>query len=239
MEDPTQTADIVWHVVVHQPYASCKAVFEGLAPEYLIGEHEADESIKRTHTHAMLVNPTVGAEGIRKRIKSHGFGGRGNFAILTVAEKSRQPYDKEKLGIYILKGKESVCKDTTLEEEEILRWVGEWVQPVRQEPAAPQTKKEQPATHYELIVKIVMDTRGMNGVWEHMMNLGTDNEGVALEDTWVCRNRKAVWNYMIKVLNENKVRTSRNELERFFVSILRHDREACDRMYENIIEKIF
>jgi len=84
-----------------------------------------------------------------------------------------------------------------------------------------------------------LDTRQLNGVWEHMTMLGTDNEGVALEDAWVCRNRKAVWNYMIKVLNENKVRTSRNELERFFVSILRHDREACDRMYENIIEKIF
>lgn len=234
--------EVVWHVVIHATYDACRQVFEGLSPAYLIGQHDADESINRTHVHAMLVNPTVGVEGIRKRINSHGHGGRGNYAILQRTESSRQPYDKDKLAVYILKGKRDSCVESTYDANQIDKWVGDWVETpkkLKNEIVEKPTKKEAPATHYELIVKILMDTRQMNGVWEHMTCLGTDNQGIALEDQWVCRNRKAVWNYMIKVLNENRVRTSRNELERFFVSILRHDREACDRMYENIIEKIF
>ena len=48
------------------------------AEHMLVYEHAADEEIKKTHCHILMVNCTMGQEGLKKRAKTMGFNFSGN-----------------------------------------------------------------------------------------------------------------------------------------------------------------
>lgn len=230
-------ADVL-HVVIHQVYSDVKLLhLEDCCERILIGQHDADESISRTHCHVMLVKCSITHEAIRKRIASAGFGGRGNYSILTTAR------DEDKLGIYILKGDRRIAQQFSYTEEQILKWVAQWISypPATKKNSKPNQNSESKnsQTHCEIMSAILAETRALEGIWERINRIVTDDDGRMMEEEWVCKNRRLVFNVMLKHLAKNHVRTSKHELERFWVTMMRDEQVTKAALYETLMKKIY
>lgn len=237
---------VVWQVVVKQPYESVKALeLEAYADNVLFAEHGADGSTARIHTHVVLDGVKVGRAAIEKRIKKHGYGGRGNYAILTECKDIKQPYDRDKLCIYVLKGNVELCKQTTYSSDQIAQWAAQWQGFVKRSASTPKEKPEaktlsKPDTsHWAIMEDIRQETRQHPGIWTQVNTIHTGDDGLVHEPIWVCNNRKHVWNTMIKHLTKHKVRTSKNELERFWVSMMREEENTSHALYSSIMRKLY
>lgn len=238
------TTPIVWHVMIHQPFVEVEQLLlSEICEKFLFGQHDADENVNRTHTHVMLVNPKLSNEGIRRRILKAGFGGRGNYAIIT--SSGGNSYTEEKLGIYILKGNREIAKKFSYSEEQISEWVSKWVfHPVettdkRKQEGDSSKSKKSPENHWDVMKAIIAETRQLPGVWEQQNEIVSDDSGIAMEGVWFCRNRRAVWTVMLAHLDKNKIRTSRNELERFYLTMMREDGYTRVALYDSIMKKIY
>lgn len=237
---------VVWQVVVKQPYESVKALeLSAYADNVLFAEHGADGSTKRIHTHVVLDGVKVGRAAIEKRIKKFGYGGRGNYAILTECKDIKEPYDRDKLCVYVLKGNKDLCKQTTYSDEQIVQWVSQW-QGFGKRPAeklinhpAKSALPKPDMSHWAIMEVIREETRSHPGVWTEINQITTGDDGLVQEPMWVCNNRKHVWNVMIKHLTKHKIRTSKNELERFWVSMMREEQNTSHALYSSIMRKLY
>lgn len=118
----------MWQVIIHRPYSDISGLlWDKWSDKQLICQHEADENIPRTHCHIALIDVKVGAEAIRKMVTERGFGGRGQYGIHTVAKESKQPYDLEKLAVYMIKGDVGVIKRSSYDERQHRNWAAQWV----------------------------------------------------------------------------------------------------------------
>lgn len=118
----------IFQVIIHKDYNDVSGVpWERWADRILICQHEADEEIKRTHCHIMLDGIKVGVEAIGKYIRNSGLGGRGNYGIHTVTQKTKQPYDRDKLAPYMTKGDVGSIRKSSYENSLHNLWAGNWV----------------------------------------------------------------------------------------------------------------
>lgn len=70
---------------------------------YLGRTHSPDEGCERTHSH-FAIQYKYTKQALSKFLNSNGINGSENYGILSRCEKSKKPYDFDKLSIYILKG---------------------------------------------------------------------------------------------------------------------------------------
>lgn len=229
----------MYQVVVHVGYDVAKQLkLEECAEQILICEHQADEKVNRTHIHAMLDGVKVSAEAIRKRINKAELGGRGNYGIFT--SWKGEPYDRDKLGTYMLKGDKALLRQTNYTDEQIISWVHAWVGFVKREPLQPKKNaKEGVKSHWDIMQEIIAETRTMKGVWSQVNTIVSGDDGIVLDDLWVCNNKKAVWDCMIKHLAKNRIRTSKHELERWYVTMMREEKDTSQAMYSSIMKKLY
>lgn len=223
---------MIFQVVIHQVYDIVKEMkLEECAENYMICQHEADEEINRTHCHIMLEGVSVSDETIRKRIMRAGAGGRGQYAILKKVKRGGAEYDRDKLGVYMLKGDKEKYMAGTYPVSKIEEWVSAWVAP-RSKQDEVEVKEEKGRDHWTLM-NIIMDKS--KEFWKESNVI--DVYGCLVIEVR-CTNKRAVWDCMMRVLNENKVRLSFNELERFFLTIIRRDTDVSSKLYEKILNRI-
>lgn len=231
----------VWQVVLHAPYDDIKVLkLEECADNILICQHEADDGVNRTHCHVMLDGVKVSDEAIRKRINKHGLGGRGNYAI--IQRYKSEAYDTDKLGVYVLKGKLANMKQTSYESQKISAWVDDWRESVSNpsDKSPPKNGSKSPVkSHYDIMEEILQETRQRPGIWRVINTISSDEQGLIQDPVWVCENRKAVWDCMIKHLAKNKIRTSKHELERWYVTMMREEKNTSEAMYSSIMRKLY
>lgn len=158
MESPSQPTNQdlptlpVWQVVLSgdkgkdKPFQECEAICVWLLKNtsgYLVGEHPSkwykdpktlQMEYKGIHCHILIEGLKVSRTALEKEIKKYVSKGKG--AILTCfkpRDAPPEPYDKDKLATYILKGQKSICKATSYTEEYIVERVQAWIEPVRDE----------------------------------------------------------------------------------------------------------
>jgi len=228
---------MIFHVILHAYFADVSGFYDwavSVSTSVLVGEHEADEQVKRTHCHFMI-NANITDEGIRQQLKKRNLGGRGKSCIMMQTQKApRLPYDEEILSIYILKGGKTIQHHSTMDHEMIQSLQAKWVH--QKEDVSPADKSDK--THWDLIQQIIIESKKIQGVWGAVLERGEFGE-VINEEGITPQGRGVIFDIMVRVLNENKVRTSRNELERFYVSIVRHDYHSRQLLRQSIMQNVF
>lgn len=158
MESPSPTNQPtpgVLQVVLHKSYEAVKAFAEWLkenTQQYIIGEHEADDKIRNTHCHILLLGLKVSREALRKQVIKYSPGQGQNFTS-ALTQKERKPYDVDNLAIYIIKGNVNHVKSTTYDDIQIAIWASKWhshtPKVVSEHVGVPTETKKKPATIYE------------------------------------------------------------------------------------------
>lgn len=243
----------IFHLIVRRPYEDLSGImmyFREKAVRFLVGEHNVDRRDKKVHCHLAIDYPH-GRGSIEKQVLKYKLNGQGQFAIMTKTQKTRQPYDFNKLNEYILKGDKKHLRDTNQSEEYIEQCVNGWVSqeiltPVSSEkPGGPEIltpvssesgrKKKADAhmTQYKIIQEVIEYGREQGWIVTSDYNTTDGCNSIA---SW---HRKNIFKHMCTLLNKYQIRTSRNELERIYVTILRLCPETQSEIYESIYKNIF
>jgi len=224
---------MILQLVLHIAYDTCRVIADYLqesSTRFVACQHDADEEIATTHTHFSIDWP-YSVEALRKQVLKHKLGGKGQYVIMTVTQKGKQPYDYDKLNTYILKGNLATLKKSkALEQDQLTKYVADWVIPVTKESA----KKPDQQSQWDIITQVVEETKKM-GLWTN----ACISTSLGLETQLRIKDHEKVFTYLVKKLNEARIRTSRNELERIYVSVLRHDSVSTERIFSGIYKNIF
>jgi len=226
----------IFHVVILKPYVDVSGLVLDLDKfgNVLCGQHSPDDEDKTVHCHIMC-NTDKTAEAIRKRIVVHSLSGRGQYAILTKTKKLREVYDEFKLAVYILKGERDNLRYNKGYSNEFIEAALDAWQPLPVKADINLDKKSKSEskdtkTHYQLIKEIYTKaSKTTRLVRDEFGNLVSEN---------CIENSVATWHLMCKVLNDNHVRTSSHELERFYVTLLRQDPLHQEDLYNNLMRKL-
>lgn len=226
----------IYHVVVLKPYTDVSGFVLDLEKfgNVLACQHAPDEEDKTVHCHIMCDTDKT-AEAIRKRIVFHHLDGRGQYAIMLKTKKLREVYDVYKLAVYILKGERDNLKlNKGYSNDFIEAALGAWQPlPVKADINLDKKSKSESKdtkTHYQLI-KEIYDKASKT------TRLVRDEFGNLVNEHCI-ENSVATWHLMCKVLNENHIRTSSHELERFYVTLLRQDPLHQEDLYNNLMRKL-
>lgn len=225
----------IYHVVVLKPYVDVSGFVLDLEKfgNVMACQHAPDDEDKTVHCHIMCDTDKT-AEAIRKRIVYHHLDGRGQYAIMLKTKRTREIYDDYKLAIYILKGDRANLKYVKgYSDDYVETALKDWRQPVVKADVNTDKKTsndKDTKTHYQLIKDIYAKAPKTN-------RLVRDEFGNLVDEHCV-ENSVATWHLMCKVLNENHVRTSSHELERFYVTLLRQDPLHQEDLYNNLMRKL-
>jgi len=164
-------------------------------------------------------------EGLRKELKKTVKNGREEYAIMTKTERERKPYDEWMLAVYCLKGDISNHKLGKYTHPQVLDIVSAWVN------YKTKTSEEKITTQYELVQAMVPKMRQKGVIY-----MGEYGEAFAETAIVPCQENFRI---MCEELNAHKVRTSRNELERIWVTLLRQHKSNQDALYNSISASVF
>lgn len=227
----------VWHLIVRKPYDEVSEEFWGHLKEscerLLVCQHTPDVEEPNVHCHAMLVEYKKTTQALDKQRKVAGLQGE-HSRLLKVRLKTREPYEEAKLGIYCIKGSvENVKNGTSYDTIRLETWAGLWVQPRTETSVATMDDADKQPTHYQIIEQVWQELQGLS-VWEEVIGF---NDGGLQKQLKKCHYGTVLDLLQIR-LNEHKVRTSRNELERFFVTLLRQDYGGRNELRDSILKSV-
>lgn len=234
---------MIFHVVIRLAYTATAAFCEYLntsSVKYVVGEHIADEEITTTHCHfAIEWNKT--RQALEKGMKTTNVNGREISSILEKTQKTKELYDFDLLTIYITKGNVDIIKNSKgLQDTQIAALAARWVPPQTNQvvpPGEKVSKEVKDRTRWQVVQDVIEESQKIRGVWitmnENGIGLQTDTPGFRIKEF------RVVWNILIKHLNKNKISTTRNELERMWLTILRHDPTKQEELYHSIHQSIF
>jgi len=228
----------VWQLVLRKPWTDISG-FEGWLKEntlrYIVAEHPADEEIATTHCHILLEGLKVTDEGLRKQVKKYS-PGQGQYAFMKVQKRTRQPYSQSGLAIYMSKGQSEYIKSHSLADESIQEYVLAWEteeEYIERETGEP--KKDKDYTLWNITLKVrelakktttIKTCRGEYG--EYDMKTEQSVEATLENFQLLCEE-----------MNKHKIRSSRNELERAWVTLLRQDQPNQQALFESINKNVF
>lgn len=201
---------------------------------FMVVEHPPGRKDNTTHVHLALGNSDIQIEQLKKELRKVYDCGAGNkfwsFKVwdgVSLRDGRPRAYPQ-----YMIKGQYTPFIHKGWSPEEINAIRAAWDDdPIAEEYKAKQAKQEKQdkekttRTHWELIEEIYK--KG-----EHSPRL-IQRDGEMFSENYFMNSRHN-FDIMRKVLNENKVRTSRNELERFWITLMRFDYSNGDDLYHSI-----
>jgi len=243
---PSLPVPEVLHIIVRRPYSDVSGVYHWLqenSVRSLCGQHEADDEIANTHCHIQVKKFGKTAQSIRDKLKIAGLAGRGNYNILTETQRTKKPYDEDALNIYIIKGIISNHKESTYTPQQIQAYAEAWVDHDSDPPVSTEKsikkKKEKPQTHWDIIEEILQMAKSKPGWFDSVLDRDDQGYVITADNALSALGRSGIFDLMCQRLAHHKVRTSRNELERFYVTILRHDKSSRENLRESIMRNVF
>lgn len=202
-------------------------------------EHDADEEVSRQHVHGLLVNPTISTDTMKGWLrKILGPVDRYDWAFPTTYKNDLKEVCAVNMDFitYMSKGKlEPVHCYGSIHSLLCDVYRKKWVERSKRITQTEQKIKEK--THWDLIQEILTESHKIPGAWCNVLER-QDGELVTVQGLSDA-GRADIFDLMCQVLNKNKVRTSRNELERFYVSIIRHDNKSRENMRISILQNVF
>jgi len=228
----------VWQLVLRKPWSEVSGL-EGWLKEntlrHIVAEHPADEDVATTHCHILLEGLKVTDEGLRKQAKKYS-PGQGQYAIMKVQKKTRQPYSQAGLAIYMIKGEPAYVKSHSMSDETIEEYTLAWEteeEYIERETGEP--KKDKEYTIWNITEKVrtlarktttIKTCRGEYGEYDMKTEQSVE---ASLEN----------FQLLCEEMNKHKIRSSRNELERAWVTLLRQDQVNQASLFESINKNVF
>lgn len=233
---------MILQVVIRLAYTAVTAFCEYLdtsSVKYIVGEHEADEETKTTHCH-FAIEWDKTRQALEKGMKNTNVKGREVSSIMEKTQKSREAYDFDILTTYITKGDVSKIKRSKgITDAQVAALAAKWVTPtspgVLGDPKVPKEVKDR--TRWQVIQDVITETQKIHGVWVTCMEdpFGNNADSPSLR----IKSHATVFKVLLKHLHANKISTSRNELERMYVTLLRHDPYSAEEIFQSIHKNVF
>lgn len=223
--------------------------------EMVVYEHPADEEVATTHVHLIMINSKYKtAEQLKKIFRKLFSTDRDGNDLWSWTHKTFPNPDLTYI-TYMSKGNlEPVYIHKTLSST-INEFKLKWVEP-KNKPSqtnskgAANSKGEAAKTHWAICSEIISlghkekkmfrhneDYSGYRKTVDASGNTIKVEQLVFMDEVFA--NSLENWDIMCKILDKYQVRTSRNELERFWVTILRQSAGHRASMFEQINKNIF
>lgn len=121
----------VVHLIVRKPFDDIPESYwtwvKSHCEKVLVAQHDADDDVKTTHCHAMIVKPTHSDVTWQNARRENGIGGHMSIMLQKIV-KSEKKYEESYLGCYILKGdNETLRMIEGYSDEEIEQFIRDWV----------------------------------------------------------------------------------------------------------------
>lgn len=245
------SGEVVWHGCIFRQYADISGimgVWASLCSAFAVAQHEPDEEVDRVHCHIMLINCSQEVNTIQKKAKSIDptVGGQGQWWISKKVQKGQykgQLYKRIPLLKYLLKGDAARLKySKNISPAEVEEAVSAWIpdeskDPTPQTPQKSEAKAKQTETHFEICEQILLEAKAKHPNWfkVSMVNYLDEHES---EFTIYPEYYQNIWDLMITTLRKKKIRTSINELERFYITIMRNEYDFKHLLFQNCMRKI-
>lgn len=225
----------VLHLIFHRGWSDVSGICHKIAEKcdrFLAAQHNADDKVKTTHVHCAIENfrsdNKIPVEGLRTFLPAE-LKGRGQYVIMKKTEKSKKFYHYETLCIYIIKASVlNVKLVRNLSPVKLDELASQWInhsEPVKRTPKTEECSK----THWEIIQEVKEE---INKQPKDKINPYTG--GLTGEYSF-----ELVYRMLLVVLKKYRIRTSRNELERFMITIIRDDYNFEDQVMLAIKKNIF
>lgn len=205
---------------ITRSFADVSGVFVSWAKQcdkYWVYEHEADEEVNRTHCHFLF----EGSKASVKQVKERQIYEELKLERYDHAYKAWNPKQREQYGSYMTKGRlEPVY---TNDKEQADKWKSEGFD---------KKKKISKDNYYELAMKIkeacsidmVIDVKDQFGY-------------IVAENRKCIKSFDDMWRMLMKTLDDNKIRTSEHDLDRWVCTIVRDDVRMGNDMRERLRKK--
>jgi len=219
------------------PYADLSGIIAIWAEEteqVAVYEHEADDKVSNTHCHILLLGCKVKEEALKRKWPEAPGSGNGFWKW-----KSKYGTPDLKFITYMSKGKlrPKYLKNISPAQVEELRT--KWIEPTpKVAPSPAKSKEKNTESHYEVILRIKSEAIKNHGDW-FTYQTRIDNQCFGAEfDQRVIVNHQAFFGFMCSELNKAKIRTSQNELERFYVTLMRQFSSGTENLFSTISKKL-
>lgn len=235
MDVPTQAT---YQLVFHKSYEEIKDYLDGLksiCQWILICQHNKDEDVKTTHCHIAVkciktqAKTTKSAcETLRDKLPKE-IKGQGQFFVSDRTTKTREIYEWDILCRYILKGDEGLMmwKTDNITDEMIAEWRSAFVEAKKEllEKLPKLKEKQKEYTQWDVI--------------EQVRNEGTKHEQLTNKGYYIITVKPSKENYdlLLDKLDKYRIRTSMNELERIWLTVIREDPSVRQATYEKFQSK--
>ena len=238
--ESSHTHTPTFQVVIHQTLEVIKPFTDWCKSsnfEYLAGQHEADDKIKRQHVHIALQG-SISVEGIRKHIPKE-WRGKGEYAILTQCQEKKVPYEFDPLCVYIIKGKQEIADSciTSCTKERVYEYLSAWVFTTRaplpkndRSPGGSKEGEKPDKTQWAIIMEARETCSKTSRIYQGEF-------GEAQMEGCV-ENSLQNFKILCAHLNKYKVRASINELERIYCTMLRQDNGNQEDLYAAVVKRI-
>ena len=168
METTTNPTTVVWQLVVNRPKAEQLFVFDYLvkhSTKVIVNQHDADDTIKRTHCHYSIVNIDCSKQALTKFLNKNEITGSDQFGILTVHPETKTPYKEDLLDIYVIKGDITNVSNHGITIDEVKALAERWI--FFKEGKNPSDQKKKTKSEHDSEWARILDTflKEMNPNW--------------------------------------------------------------------------
>ena len=210
-------------------------IWAGHCKEIIVYQHDADLSVKATHCHFLMLECSIKAEQFKRLFRKlyPDISGSGNG--FWKWENKDWPNPTIDSITYMHKAKYPYLYKNNISDKIVENLQGLAFQPKLQNAETSATKKEKTETqmtHFELIEKLWIQLQSDDKVTRQVC---TSRGEIARE----IFNHSLAFDALNRMLNRNKIRTSRNELERFYVTLLRQDASSTKKLKDAILGNVF
>lgn len=152
-----------------------------------------------------------------------------------------QPYSRQELLKYLLKGSETRLKfKENISPAQVEAAVSEWVEPVLGNDTQSKTSKKDAETHYKMLAEIYKDALSKHPDWfntNYRATVSFFDRELDLERVEILDHHR-YFIFMCNTLHKKHIRTSEHELERMYVTLLRMTEGGVEHLFLRISKKL-
>lgn len=240
------SGEIVWHGCIFMPYQDLSGVMSIWAEKcdtFALVQHPADGKTKRVHCHILLGNPHVEKDSLQKVMKRRGINpGKNDHWIVDKVirgEFKGQKYTVPDLLKYMLKGKLRLETSKNISPAQVEEAISSWVElNLSTSTTSTKSSKKEASTHYDVIQNIKAKALKEHSEWfDYQLTIDTACFGYEFEKVTI-KDHHRLFYFMCSELNKARIRTSNNELERFYVTLIRQFANGTETLFSAISRKL-
>lgn len=213
--------------------------WSSLCESIICYQHDADEEVKTTHVHLLILKSQIQDEQLKRRFKKlYPTERKGND--LWSWEHKEYPNPDINYITYMSKGELApvFVKNISLATVEELRqkWVDK--SPVSSVASNSKKAKDKTKEFYSICERVLDIARETPGVYENkLVESEFGSHSLMLKSVIV--NPGKVYDILLKELKKNRIMTEVNQLTRFMTTILREDLNCGEEIKKTVFKRLF